>query len=77
MGSCSDDALRDIFSQFGVVQTCIVHLDKRHAFVKMISRQDAQKARDGMERYKSPDMQLRVSQSLVNDRLFFILTISH
>ncbi|KAL8776167.1 MAG: hypothetical protein Q9194_003320 [Teloschistes cf. exilis] len=57
--TCSDDALRDIFSQFGVVQTCIVHLDKRHAFVKMISRQDAQKARDGMERYKSPDMQLR------------------
>ena len=27
----------------------------------MISRKDAQQARDGMERYKSPDMQLRVS----------------
>lgn len=38
-------------------------MDKRHAFVKMISRKDAQQARDGMERYKSPDMQLRVSWS--------------
>ncbi|KAL8693089.1 MAG: hypothetical protein Q9218_002013 [Villophora microphyllina] len=57
--TCSEDELRQIFSQFGVVQTCIVNVEKRHAFVKMVSRQDAQKARDGMERYKSPDMQLR------------------
>ncbi|KAI4239550.1 MAG: hypothetical protein L6R40_005495 [Gallowayella cf. fulva] len=57
--TCSDDELREIFSQFGIVQTCIVNVDKRHAFVKMISRKDAQQARDGMERYKSPDMQLR------------------
>ncbi|KAL8996192.1 MAG: hypothetical protein Q9169_004258 [Polycauliona sp. 2 TL-2023] len=57
--TCSDDELREIFAQFGIVQTCIVNMDKRHAFVKMISRKDAQQARDGMERYKSPDMQLR------------------
>ncbi|KAI4105944.1 MAG: hypothetical protein LQ339_003262 [Xanthoria mediterranea] len=57
--TCSDDELREIFAQFGIVQTCIVNVDKRHAFVKMISRKDAQQARDGMERYKSPDMQLR------------------
>lgn len=57
---CSEADLRDIFAQFGIVQTCIVNVDKRHAFVKMVSRKDAQLARDGMERYKSPDMQLRV-----------------
>ncbi|KAL8712765.1 MAG: hypothetical protein Q9220_002973 [cf. Caloplaca sp. 1 TL-2023] len=57
--TCSEEALRDIFSAFGIVQTCIVNVDKRHAFVKMVSRGDAQKARDGMERYRSPDMQLR------------------
>ncbi|KAL8815047.1 MAG: hypothetical protein Q9223_005786 [Gallowayella weberi] len=57
--TCSDHELREIFAQFGVVQTCIVNVDKRHAFVKMISRKDAQQARDGMERYKSADMQLR------------------
>ncbi|KAL8892171.1 MAG: hypothetical protein Q9205_005130 [Flavoplaca limonia] len=57
--TCSDDELREIFTQFGIVQTCIVNVDKRHAFVKMISRKDAQQARDGMERYKSPEMQLR------------------
>ncbi|KAL8703910.1 MAG: hypothetical protein Q9201_002922 [Fulgogasparrea decipioides] len=57
--TCSEAALRDIFSAFGAVQTCIVNGDKRHAFVKMVSRKDAQMARDGMERYKSADMQLR------------------
>ncbi|KAL8950671.1 MAG: hypothetical protein Q9222_003308 [Ikaeria aurantiellina] len=57
--TCSEEALREIFSAFGVVQTCIVNVDKRHAFVKMVSRGDAQRARDGMERYRSPDMQLR------------------
>ncbi|KAI4085924.1 MAG: hypothetical protein LQ344_008001 [Seirophora lacunosa] len=57
--TCSEADLRDIFSSFGIVQTCIVNADKRHAFVKMVSRKDAQAARDGMERYKSTDMQLR------------------
>ncbi|MCJ1450305.1 hypothetical protein MMC28_000635 [Mycoblastus sanguinarius] len=55
----SEDVLRGIFSAFGLVQTCIVNTDKRHAFVKMLTRADAMSARDGMERYKSTDMQLR------------------
>ncbi|RAH48542.1 Nrd1 complex RNA-binding subunit [Aspergillus brunneoviolaceus CBS 621.78] len=55
----SEAHLRSLFSKFGVVQTCIVNIDKRHAFIKMISRQDAVNARDGMESYKSGDMQLR------------------
>ncbi|KAF2491625.1 hypothetical protein BU16DRAFT_492793 [Lophium mytilinum] len=42
--------LRDIFGMFGKVQTCIVNHDKRHAFVKMINRQDSLAAREGMER---------------------------
>jgi protein NRD1 len=55
----SEAHLRSLFSAFGIVQTCIVNTDKRHAFVKMINRQDAVKARDGMEQFKSGDMQLR------------------
>jgi protein NRD1 len=52
--------LRSLFSKFGIVQTCIVNVDKRHAFVKMINRTDAVNARAGMETHKSGDMQLRV-----------------
>jgi protein NRD1 len=51
--------LRSLFSAYGTVQTCIVNTDKRHAFVKMINRHDAVKAREGMEQFKSGDMQLR------------------
>ncbi|KAH8691119.1 hypothetical protein BGW36DRAFT_363464 [Talaromyces proteolyticus] len=51
--------LRALFSKFGIVQTCIVNVDKRHAFIKMINRRDAMLAREGMETYKSGDMQLR------------------
>lgn len=59
--SSSEAHLRSLFNQFGVVQTCIVNVDKRHAFIKMINRRDAMNAREGMETYKSGDMQLRVS----------------
>ncbi|KAL4938681.1 hypothetical protein BDV06DRAFT_49279 [Aspergillus oleicola] len=55
----SEAHLRSLFSKFGIVQTCIVNIDKRHAFIKMISRQDAISAREGMESYKTGDMQLR------------------
>ncbi|PWY79551.1 hypothetical protein BO70DRAFT_406936 [Aspergillus heteromorphus CBS 117.55] len=55
----SEAHLRSLFGKFGLVQTCIVNIDKRHAFIKMISRQDAISAREGMESYKSGDMQLR------------------
>lgn len=59
--SSSEDVLRGIFASFGLVQTCIVNVDKRHAFVKMLTRREAMVAKEGMERYKSADMQLRVS----------------
>ena len=59
--SCSEAHLRQLFARYGIVQTCIVNNDKRHAFVKMINREDAVKAREGMEQYKQGDMQLRVS----------------
>ncbi|MCJ1333304.1 hypothetical protein MMC10_009998 [Thelotrema lepadinum] len=55
----SEDSLRSIFSAFGNVQTCIVNTDKRHAFVKMLSREEAVRAKDGMEHYRHGDMQLR------------------
>jgi len=58
---CTEDELRPIFASFGRVQTCIVNLDKRHAFVKMITREEALAAKEGMENYRNPDMQLRVS----------------
>ncbi|KAL8791383.1 MAG: hypothetical protein Q9195_005921 [Heterodermia aff. obscurata] len=54
-----EEALREIFARFGIVQTCIVNVDKRHAFVKMLTRVDAKRAKDGMETFKSTDMQLR------------------
>ena len=57
---CNDEDLRAIFSQFGMVQTCIVNQEKRHGFIKMISRRDAMSAKEGMEHFKRPDMQLRV-----------------
>ncbi|MDI1489246.1 MAG: hypothetical protein OHK93_008524 [Ramalina farinacea] len=55
----SEDRLRSIFDKFGTVQTCIVNVDKRHAFVKMLTRDDAVRAKEGMERYRSQEMQLR------------------
>ncbi|KAK2766202.1 hypothetical protein FQN54_007718 [Arachnomyces sp. PD_36] len=55
----SEAHLRSVFAKFGVVQTCIVNIDKRHAFVKMINRRDAISAREGMEQYKTGEMQLR------------------
>lgn len=57
----SEPDLRRIFEVFGNVQTCIVNKEKRHAFVKMVTRKDAQIAKDGMERNRTPDSQLRVS----------------
>ncbi|KAJ9604847.1 hypothetical protein H2200_010962 [Cladophialophora chaetospira] len=55
----SEAHLRSLFSKYGIVQTCIVNIDKRHAFIKMINRRDAEAARIGMEEHKSGDMQLR------------------
>lgn len=57
---CSDSELRSIFSRFGTVQTCIVNKDKRHAFVKMMSRKDAMCAKEGTEDSRKLDLPLRV-----------------
>ena len=71
--SSSEEDLRAIFSTFGRVQTCIVNVDKRHAFVKMVTRQDAMAAKEGMEHYKSPEMQLRVRSVTYSLFLFLFL----
>jgi protein NRD1 len=66
--SCSESELRAIFGRFGTVQTCIVNKDKRHAFVKMLSREDAVKAKKGTEDSRNLEVPLRVSNSI-----FFIV----
>ncbi|KAM3078168.1 hypothetical protein ACMFMG_002534 [Clarireedia jacksonii] len=55
----SEHELKSLFNQYGRVQTCIVNKDKRHAFVKMISRDDAVNAKEAMEKNRSPDSSLR------------------
>lgn len=57
--TCPESELRNIFSRFGAVQTCIVNKEKRHAFVKMYTRKDAVAAKAGMEPGRTPDAQLR------------------
>jgi len=57
--TCSESELRGIFGRFGTVQTCIVNKDKRHAFVKMLSRQDAVAAKQGTEDSRNLDVPLR------------------
>jgi hypothetical protein len=56
----SEPHLRSLFAPYGIVQTCIVNVDKRHAFVKMLYRKDAVVARTAMEEYKDGNNQLRV-----------------
>ncbi|CCX04237.1 hypothetical protein FPQ18DRAFT_134072 [Pyronema domesticum] len=55
----NDDELRQLFEKFGQVQSCIVNQDKRHAFIKMLTREDAVKAKSGMETYRTDNMTLR------------------
>ncbi|TVY84505.1 Rpb7-binding protein seb1 [Lachnellula suecica] len=55
----SEQELRGVFENYGRVQTCIVNKEKRHAFVKMISRADAIRAKEAMEKNRTPDSQLR------------------
>lgn len=47
--SCPESELRSVFNRHGQVQTCIVNKDKRHAFVKMVTRRDAVTAKEAME----------------------------
>ncbi|KHN98234.1 Nucleotide-binding, alpha-beta plait [Metarhizium album ARSEF 1941] len=57
--TCSEAELRRVFSQFGTVQTCIVNKDKRHAFVKMLTRKDAAAAKESMEENRDCEHPLR------------------
>ncbi|KAL1835736.1 hypothetical protein VTJ49DRAFT_6150 [Mycothermus thermophilus] len=57
--TCTEPELREIFNRFGQVQTCIVNREKRHAFVKMYSRKDAERAKERMEDMRNPEFQLR------------------
>lgn len=59
--SCPEPELRAIFGRYGTVQTCIVNKDKRHAFVKMLTRKDAELAKTSMEDNRHIDIPLRVS----------------
>ena len=63
--------MRNIFDRYGKVQTCIVNKEKRHAFVKMISRADAVSAKEAMEKNRTPDSQLRVC-SVIDNPSFMI-----
>ncbi|QIX01601.1 hypothetical protein AMS68_007118 [Peltaster fructicola] len=45
----SQQEIHTLFERFGRVQTCIANRDKRHAFVKMTTRQFALNAKAGME----------------------------
>jgi protein NRD1 len=45
--------IQQIFERFGQVQTCIANRDKRHAFVKMTTRDFALNAKQGMEELQS------------------------
>lgn len=58
----TEGEIRSIFSRFGKVQTCIVNQDKRHAFVKMLTRPDAIAAKQGMDNLQDPVAQQKARQ---------------
>jgi protein NRD1 len=58
----TEGEIRSIFSRFGQVQTCIVNLEKRHAFVKMLTRPDAVHAKEGMDNLQDPVAQSKARQ---------------
>jgi len=58
----TEGEIRGIFSRFGQVQTCIVNLEKRHAFVKMMTRPDAVAAKEGMDSLQDPVAQSKARQ---------------
>jgi RNA recognition motif-containing protein len=48
-GSANEEQLMDYISRYARVQSCIVNHDKRHAFLKLISHQDAINAKQAMD----------------------------
>lgn len=71
--SGSEAEIRNIFSRFGKVQTCIVNQDKRHAFVKMLTRPDAVRAKEGMDNIQDPAALSKARQV----RKLFVIVIRH
>lgn len=65
----TEGEIRSIFSRFGQVQTCIVNLEKRHAFVKMLTRPDAVHAKEGMDNLQDPAAQSKARQVRTSSRL--------
>jgi protein NRD1 len=65
----TEGEIRSIFARFGRVQTCIVNQDKRHAFVKMLTRPDAVAAKEGMDTLQDPIAQSKARQV----RVYFLL----
>lgn len=65
--SVPEAELRAVFARFGTVQTCIVNKDKRHAFVKMLTRKDAENAKTNMEGNRNSELPLRVSNPMEGD----------
>ncbi|KAL5395261.1 hypothetical protein PMIN04_001149 [Paraphaeosphaeria minitans] len=59
----TESEIRSIFSQFGKVQSCIVNQDKRHAFVKMLTRPDALAAKAGMDSTQDPNALSKARQT--------------
>ncbi|ODA82512.1 hypothetical protein RJ55_01019 [Drechmeria coniospora] len=57
--TCTEGELRRIFSRFGTVQTCIVNKEKRHAFVKMLTRKEAVLAKETTEDSRNIELPLR------------------
>lgn len=47
--SVPDYEVRNVFNKYGRVQSVIVNKDKRHAFVKMITREDAERSKRAMD----------------------------
>lgn len=59
----------DFMAQFAQVQSCIVNHDKRHAFLKLITHQDAIAAKNAVEQLPEPEYRAmfeRVSFSLTS-----------
>lgn len=67
--SFPESELRRLFNRYGTVQTCIVNRDKRHAFVKMLTRKDAVAAKQGTEDNRDPELQLRVGYHEISHRM--------
>ena len=65
----SEDKLRELFSQFGGVQSIIMNHEKRCAFLKMYTREGAIAAREGMEACHVDDTTIRVSTHIYKSML--------